>query len=153
MMLVFLKISTSSCELTDNQMIDTEVYKAFLSNLLNRSKQRTEESGNKMVNEQKYNDSPYERVIRNLRTNWEMPMNYLQERGYLKNLGSQPDSSNNDLTMDAFSLVNGPLLNPSTYKNPLRYDLNSVLSAKTDRSDEAYVNNSLDGALDKKVEN
>lgn len=151
MMLVFLEISTSSCELTDNQMIDTEVYKAFLSNLLNRSKQRTEESDNKMVNEQKYNESPYERVIRNLRTNWEMPMNYLQERGYLKNLGSQPDSSNNDLTMDAFNLVNGPLLNPSTYKIP--YDLNSVLSTKTDRSDEAYVNNSLDGALVKKVEN
>lgn len=151
MMLVFLEISTSSCELTDNQMIDTEVYKAFLSNLLNRSKQRTAESDNKMVNEQKYNESPYERVIRNLRTNWEMPMNYLQERGYLKNLGSQPDSSNNDLTMDAFNLVNGPLLNPSTFKNP--YDLNSVLSTKTDRSDEAYVNNSLDGALVKKVEN
>lgn len=134
MMLVCLKISTSSgVDSTDNEMANAEVYKAFLTNVLNRSKpvQRTKESDNKMVNDRKYNESPYERVLRNLRTNWEMPMNYLQERGYLKNVGSQTDNLNGDLSMNKFSFINGPSLNPFPYHDP-----NSILSTETDLSDK-----------------
>lgn len=144
MMLVFLvfqKISTSSCEFTDNELVNSDTYKAFLNNVMSASKQleRTDESGNKIVKDRQYHESPYERFIRNLRTNWEMPMNYLQERGYLQNADAQINSANNELSMNAFNLINGPSLNPSTSKNvyPIPHGPNSIVSMKTDRDDRA----------------
>lgn len=146
MMLVFLQIiSTSSSELTVSELVNSEVYKTFLNNLLKRQapatqERLTDESNNKMVQDEKNNESPYERVLRNLRSNWEMPMNYLQERGYFKDLDSRKDNSNNDLSMDAYNLINGPLLNPSTSNNvyPIPKGPNSLLSTKTDRIDRAF---------------
>lgn len=144
MMLVFLKLLPSSCESTDNsEVVNSAVYKAFLNNILMPSKQLQgiELTGDKMVKEQKSNKSPYERVIRNLRKNWEMPSNYLQQRGYLKNSNSPINDANSDLSMDAFDLMN-----PSTSKNvyPLSQGPNSLLFTKPEGSDRA---------LDIKVEN
>lgn len=147
MMLVFLQIiSPSSSELADSKLVNSEVYKTFLNNVLKRqapATQQSDESSNRIVKDEKYNESPYERVIRNLRSNWEMPMKYLQERGYFNDLDLRKDNSNNDLSMDAYNLINGPLLNPSTSNNvypipqgPQRS--NSLLSTKTDRSDRSF---------------
>lgn len=139
--LIFLKISTSSTtEFTDREILNSEVYKAFLTNVLKSAtaQTRTDDVNNKIAKNQKFNESPYEGVMRNLRSNWEMPMNYLQERGYLKDLDSKKDNTNNDLSMDAYNLINGPILNPSTYVYPIPQGPNSFLmSTKTDRSDRA----------------
>ncbi len=139
MLLVLLDISTSTSGFADNEIVNAENYKRFLiNNVLNTSKQlqRTQESGNKMVIDQKLNEeSPYERFIRNLRSNWEMPMDYLQERGYLKDVGSSATNTKSDLSKDAYNLINGPSLNPSTSRimYPSPYDQNSLLSIRTDR--------------------
>lgn len=143
-MIVLLKISYSSCQFAEKELINSELYKAFLNDIINPSKQakRTEDDNilNKMQNDQKNKrtaESSYERVIRNLRTNWEMPVNYLQERGYLTKSDPKIVSSSNDLSMDAYNLINGPLLNPSTFKNlyPIPNGPNTFQSMKTVRSD------------------
>lgn len=136
-LLVVLFHITSSESPNHYDINDTDVYKAFLT-VLNASKklQQVQES-DKIVHDQKYTESPYERFVRNLRTNWVMPVNYLQERGYLKNSEIPFDRTNNDLSMDASNLINGPLMNPFTSKNvyPLPHGPNSLRSSALERTD------------------
>ncbi|KAJ6649145.1 hypothetical protein Bhyg_04378 [Pseudolycoriella hygida] len=145
MVVAFLK-SILTSPLTNGD-VNAEMYKTFLNNVLSTSPevQRTEDAGQKLADTRKSNESPYERVLRNLRTNWETPMAYLQERGYLKKLDSHVDE-NRDLSMDAFNLINGPLYNPSTSRNfyPIPHGPNFISSEKIDRSDRG---------ADTKVEN
>lgn len=136
-LVLILKLPTTSTELTDNEKIDSETYRALLHSLLATSKQlqHSHETGNKVLKERKDNESPYERVIRNLRTDWETPMNYLQERGYFKNAEPKIDSGSNALSMDAYNLLNGPLLNPSTSKTFYNFPRSPSSLVSTDRTD------------------
>lgn len=133
--LILMLINTSSIESVDT--INPEIYKAFLDDVLSTSKQfqRTKDSG---IKDQKHIESPYERVIRTLRTNWEMPMNYLQERGYLKNVELKSDHKSNP-----YNMINGPLLNPSMSKNiyPLPHGPNSFLSDPSDKYLDKIIEN------------
>lgn len=135
MILILLKIPTTFSEPTDDEVIDYEKYKTFLYSLLSASKQlqRRQDTSNEILKEQTLKESPYERVIRNLRTNWETPMNYLQERGYLKNSEPKMGSGSNPLSID--DLINGPLLNPSTLKNFNNVPRNQDSIVTSDRSD------------------
>lgn len=136
-------LSPFSCEITDNELANS--YKAFLNEVMSSPKQVNKRDDFSTLDKiQKGTpESAYERVIRNLRTNWEMPVNYLQKRGYLTKLDPKRLSQNNDLSMDAYNLINGPLLNPSTFKNlyPIPRGPNSLPSIKRERSNKSSKEN------------
>lgn len=150
MLALLSKISPISSDTyyDDEDDVNSELYQKYLKDVLNPvQNDETEEKREPfdMSHMSQYENrkenatckSTYERVIRNLRKNWQMPANYLQQRGYLSKRDSKPSNSNDDLSMDAYNLINGPLLNPSTHINlyPIPSGPTVFQSMKSERSD------------------